>query len=323
MWPSGVRSREQSDADRASVTLFSSAEFVRALASAPGAQGEVMAIPVRGSGAPRTMYALRTPLPHRCWYVELAPYCLNASPGWNGPLEPATIKSVLKRLQGVRIRQFLWNVRFDHEPLASGLMALGLKPERVSTHVLYLDRPYEETVSRYSATTRNHVRKAQRRGLRVREARSREDVHAYYDVHLRLVDLKRQTGRYGWVYPVELLLDLWNLHDTTRLLLAEWEGRVIGGGLFVRDGCSIYYFHGASDRDYSHLYPLSAVLDEAIRWAYEIGATFFNLTAAGGIATLDRFKASWGTRYEFNWTFRWSNPLWERLSRLKEIVTRG
>src|SRR5262249_36783665 len=129
---------------------------------------------------------------------------------------------------------------------------------------------------------------------------------------------KRQLGSYGYVYPIELLLELVKLRGTARLLIAEWEGKIIGGGLFLQDGCSVYYFHGAGDRDHSDLYPLCAVLDEAIQWTCEKGLAFFNLTGAPGLPELQRFKLSWGTRCELNWTFKWSNPYWVGLSRLRE-----
>jgi len=135
-----------------------------------------------------------------------------------------------------------------------------------------------------------------------------------------LVRLKQEAGGYGYVYPIELLQELVKLRRNVRLLIAEWEGQIVGGGMFLRDGCSIYYFHGAGDRAHSHLYPLPAVLDRAIQWTCEEGLAFFNLTGAPGLPDLQRFKSSWGTRCELNWTFEWFNPLWTRLSRLKRIL---
>jgi hypothetical protein len=266
------------------------------------------------------MYAVETPARYWSRYVSLAPYHLPASPGWHGELELSTLKRILQRLTGPRTRGFVWHVRFDHESLAAGLTSLGFQAQRSSTYVLYLNRNYEEIFAGYSATIRNHVRKARRRAVRVRDAHVLADVRAYYEVHMRLVRQKQQTGHYGYVYPIELLIELFKLDGTARLLVAEWEGQIVGGGLFLRDGCSVYYFHGASDRDYSHLYPLCAVLDEAIRWACESGASFFNFTGAPGLPTLEKFKSSWGTCREFNWTFEWFNPFWARLASVKDKI---
>lgn len=152
----------------------------------------------------------------------------------------------------------------------------------------------------------------------MRNAETEEDVRAYYGVHMNLVQREQEKDGYGFIYPIELLLELMKIPGGGRLLLAEFEGKVIGGTMFLRDGCSVFYFHGASDRDYSDLFPSCAVFDEAIRWACESGAKFVNLTDSGGIASLEKFKASWGACRELNWRFAWKNPLWGRLARLKE-----
>jgi hypothetical protein len=264
------------------------------------------------------MYAIQTPARYGSRYVSLAPYHLHASPGWDVNLERSTVKEILHQLMGLRTRRFVWHVRFDHEALAARLVSSGLQPERTPTYILNLDDGYERVFAGYSATIRNHVRKSRRRGVLARDAESPGDVHAYYQVHMRLVQLKQQDGGYGYTYPIGLLFELAKLRGTARMLVAEWEGKIIGGGLFLQDGCSVYYFHGVGDRNYSHLYPLCAVIDEAIRWACESGLAFFNLTGAPGLPDLQRFKSSWGTRCELNWTFEWANPFWTCLSRLAD-----
>lgn len=304
------------------VTFFATRDFVGALLHSLGEKHRPLAVPVRGSGPPRILHASQTPAPYCSRYVSLAPFGLYASPGWNGHLELSTVEGVVQSLMGPRTRGFVWNVRFDHEPLAVALVSLGLTCERVPTRVLHLKQDYEHVFAGYSATIRNHVRKARQRGVLVRSTHTEEDVHAYFQVHLGLVRREQQKQGYGFVYPIELLLDLVKIHGSVRFLLAEWEGKVIAGAMFLRDGCSVYYFHGASDRDYSHLFPSCAVFDEAIRWACESGAKFVDLTDSAGIASLEKFKASWGACRELNWRFEWSNPLWVRLSRLKARMSR-
>jgi len=50
-----------------------------------------------------------------------------------------------------------------------------------------------------------------------------------------LVRLKQEAGGYGYVYPIELLQELVKLRRNVRLLIAEWEGQIVGGGVFIRD----------------------------------------------------------------------------------------
>lgn len=295
-------------------TFFSSPEFVEAVSRSMGVEYFPLAIPVFGSGPPRTMYASASPAAYRSRYVWLAAFGLYASPGWNGELYRKTIERILQFLRGPRTRGFVWTVRFDHSALASALQSVGLASHRAPTHVLQLNQGYARSVCGYSATIRNQIRKAHRRGVSIRSAAGEADVRAYYELHARLV---RQKNWRGYQYPVELFLELSRLENSMRLLVAECEGRIVSGAIFFRDGCSVLYWHGASDRAYSHLFASRPVFDEAIRWACETGAEFLNFGGSAGIASLEQFKSCWGARPEMNWTFEWTNPLWARLSALK------
>src|SRR5262249_8267364 len=151
--------------------------------------------------------------------------------------------------------------RFDQEPFSAGLASLGLESERVSTQVLELADSYEKTFGGYNATIRNQVRRSRKEGVVVREVAGVSDVLAYYDVHTRLV---KQRGGYRSIYPVKLFLNLTKLHDTVRLLVAEWQHKIIAGGVFFHDGCSVMYWHSAADREFSKVFPSCLVVDEAI-----------------------------------------------------------
>jgi hypothetical protein len=209
---------------------------------------------------------------------------------------------------------FEWNVRFDHEPLARGLESLGFVPQRRATHVLPLRPDYHEVFAGFNATIRNQVRRACRSVL-VEDAKDVEDLQAYYQVHCRLSE---QKGAYGFC-TLELLRQLFPL-GAGRLILARYQGRVAAGGMFLRDGCSVMYFHGAADRAYSRHFPACAVLDEAIRWACQTGASTFNFGGSGGIASLEQFKSFWGARLEYNWTFSWTNPVVKGMALLKSVA---
>jgi hypothetical protein len=299
-------------------TFFSTFEWVEAW-SRSFVKDRLLAIPVRGSGPPRTMYGIQKGDRFGLYSISLAPAGRYASPGWVGELECSTLQGILDRLKGFRTRQFVWNVRFDHEPLAAGLISLGLRFRRTTTHVLHLEQDYEHIFAGYTSTNRNKIRKTGRRGVLVREAHTPDDVHAYYQMRTQM---DQQKGRPASIYPVQLLLELIKIPGAVRLFVAECEGRIAAGGLFYQDGCSVMYSIGASDRSYSHFHPAYAVFDKAIRWACESGATFFDFGGSAGIASLEQFKSFWGARPELNWQFEWMNPFWARLSRLKgKIVT--
>jgi len=282
-----------------------------------GAGYQPLPISVVGSGPRRTMYATASPASYRSRYVSLAPFGLFASPAWEGELERSTLEHILRQLRGPRTRGFAWTVRCDHAALAHGLESFGIPHRRAATHILRLKHGYESVASGYSATIRNQIRKSGRRGVRVRSASDEADIRAYYELHTRVVAQKEWRG---FEYPLQLFLELSRLKDSTRLLVAEHEGRIVSGAVFLRDACSVLYWHGATDRDYSDLFPSRPVFDEAIRWACETGAEFLNLGGSAGISSLEQFKSYWGAGAEMNWTFEWTNPVWARLSTLKDAL---
>lgn len=299
---------------KSSETFFSTLDFAQAWSISLGGDYRTIALPVRGSGPPRTMYGIEFAGSYGRRSILLGPYGVYASPGWGRLLEQSTLKNLVASLTTVRTESFVWNVRFDHAPLAEGLSSLGLKSQQTVTHILQLDSDYDRIFSGYNATRRNEVRRAYRSGVVVREAIGPQCVREYYRIHTSLAE---QKGNYKSVYPAELFLELHKIRDYTRFLVAEYEGRIIAGGLFFRDGDSVMYWHAASDRDFSRQYPSCAVLDHAIRWACESGATFFNFGGSGGIPSLEQFKSSWGAGAESNWMFEWKNPFWRQVSNLK------
>jgi lipid II:glycine glycyltransferase (peptidoglycan interpeptide bridge formation enzyme) len=252
--------------------------------------------------------------------IALGPAGLYASPGWSGELDSTTLRAIVDRLRSPRTSRFVWNVRFDQEALANGLGDLGIPSRRTSTHVLSLTEDYDRVFAGYHDTLRLHVRRARRRGVAVREATDRETLDSYYQVHEALAE---RTGGYGALYTVSLFEQLLGLKDTMRLLVAEVEGRLIGGAILARDGHSLLYWHGAADRDYSRYYPGCALLDEAIRGACAQGARFFNFGNSLGIDSLERFKASWGSTKVWNWKFEWENPVWSFIRRVRRRIQRA
>jgi len=262
------------------------------------------------------MYGVQTKARYGSRYVSLGPYYFPASPGWERDLQPETVAGILQSLTTLRVRAFTWNVRYDQKLLADRLASSGLAFTRPPNQVLELQDDYERVAAGYNATTRNHVRKAHRRGVLLRDG-TPEDVESYYRMHLQLVQEKAGTQPYRIVYPIAFLRSLAEMRSEVRFILAECDGQLASGGLFLRDGSAVLYFHGASDRAYSDRYPASAVLDEAIRWACACRATSFNFLGSGGIVSLAQFKSSWGARDVQDWCFRWQSPLWDGLAKLR------
>lgn len=275
---------------------------------------EPITIPVTGSGAPRTMHIVGKR--GRFGLTDLSSGSsddFSLSPGWAGELEPSTVASILKSMRTIRTRSIKWVVRFDQEPLARALQSHGLSHRRMPVHILPLGQDHEAVFALHNATVRNHIRKAERRGVKIREASGDSDLKSYQQIYRKLADEN------GWrfIYPARLTSELTALNGDSRFLVAEHEGNIIGGALFLRDSNSVYYMHGATDRTMSHLFPSSALLNGGIKWACEIGADFFNFGNSGKNESLARFKASWGAEKKEDWVFDWDRPLLKGASSIK------
>ncbi len=312
---------------RPTATLFSSRDIVAAWCRHVAVDRRPLAIEVKGSGPKRVIYAFEKPNRYGSRYLNLGSHYFTASPGWEGRLEPTTLDGILRSLTGFRSRGFEWHVPFDDQHLASGLVQRGLSSVPSPTMVIDLQRDYERVFSQYSATIRKEVRRAYRRGVTVRDAREYSDVQAYYDVYRQLVELRTQRAEpeFHWrwvVYPIDLFVDLMNARCDKRFLIAEYEGKVIAGGVFLSDGFSVVGFSLASDRSFSHLFPSCAVLDTTIRWACESGMATLDMMGSGPLTPVQKFKDFWGARPETNLIFRWANPHWRRLQTLNSRVRR-
>jgi lipid II:glycine glycyltransferase (peptidoglycan interpeptide bridge formation enzyme) len=294
-------------------TFFSQAQFIRAVAAASQSGGRVLKIPVSGCGPEREMYALEEV--DRCGRrtISLGPFGLYASPGWNRELHRAVVKRIVSRLTGIRTKRLVWTVRFDHRSLAEALTSCGLKSRQHATHVLPLDEPYDRIFSRFTATIRNQIRRACREGVTVEEINDEPRLREYYTIYEQLADAQRRD----WRYPFELFQQLLAIRGGVRILAAFHHGRMLGGGVFIHDGCSERYWHGAAHRDGRRLFPTCAILDRAIRDACANHATFFGFGGSIGKPSLEQFKTFWGARREAYWEFEWQSPLWARVSEIK------
>ena len=300
-------------------TLFSTWDFANAWVTAFPERDRILPIAVTGSGRPRSMYCIQTPAGFGTRSVSAGHPDLYSSPGWEGVLERETVEGILKQIRQWPTRRLIWRVRFDHQPLAQILQSCGLLSRRQVTQVIHLQQSYETTLRGYSASKQDEIRKAQRRGLVIREARSIEDLSAYQEIYRALAFQK------GWhfIYPLELSSQLAARRALARFFVAEFEGRIVGGKLFVRDGCSVLSLMGAADRRYTRLCPAAALTDAGIRWAYDVSAAYFNMGTSGSNASVAQFKSSFGCCDETDWIFHWENTILARLKGIKRSVAKG
>ncbi len=294
-------------------TAFSTRAFADAWCEHVGEGLYPFPLPTDPTNAHSLVYAIAKREPMGLVSVDFGPASFYGSPGWDGELQDGVLDAILRKLRSYRISHFTWSVRFDHQQLAHKLSHRLPALQRGTTQVLSLEQEYEAICSGFNSTIRYEIRKASKAGVRVRSCEGVSELAAYYAIHQRLVSAKRT---WGFIMPMGFLLALIQPGGIGKLFVATQDDQIIGGAIFLCDGNSIFYLHSAHDRQYSQVHPTCAILDHAIRWAHQSGATTFNFGGSGGIASLENFKSFWGSRSVDTWTFHWRNPMWQRLGGL-------
>ncbi len=296
-------------------TLFSQPRFVNAIVRATG--DSCRAIKLLSQDLQSTIFGVETIHSFGRRSIALAPFGLYAHPSHGGDLV-AAVKDIIGQLKTYSTLTFQWSVRFDHAPLAHELLKSGLPFSRPPTHVLSLDRDYERSFAKFSATTRNLVRRVKREGVVIRSTFHADDVRAYYEVHTKLASEK---GNYSSLYPKAIFDELLKLHSDVVFIVAEVQGNIAGGGWFFRDGATLLYWHGAMDRRYSRQSPSYGIVDYAIQMAHEEGRKVLNFGGSIGLASLEHFKSKWGAEPRYCWCFSWHNPFWQKVQKIRRVCS--
>jgi hypothetical protein len=135
-------------------------------------------------------------------------------------------------------------------------------------HLLYLldlEPGIDTLKERFHHSVRRGIQQAEKRGVTVRVTRDEADLGHFYDLN---VATRKKLG----VLPQPFSL-FKSLHrhvisqDLGFIILAEWEGKVIAGVLFLTYQDTIYYKFNASDENHLQKRPNHLAIWEALRYA--------------------------------------------------------
>jgi hypothetical protein len=290
-------------------TFFSQERFIRAVARSEMSNSRIMKL--QSAHSPAHLFGLEHIHRFNRRRISLAPFGLPAYPlDTRGSVNDVSL--LVAQLKTYRTVGFDWNVRFDHTDLGNQLEDCGMERFEETTHVLHLTRPYDALFREFSNTTRNQIRRAERKGVVVRIAASTSDVLTYYALYEKVIGEKKN---WNMIYKRSLFDELFSLKDNIILLVAEINQVAIGGGWFVRDGNSLFYWQSAMNYEYKDCFPHYAIVNCAIQYACDASLLSFNM-GTSGTPSLEQFKSFWGARKVPCWRFVWENPIWSSISRI-------
>ena len=280
----------------AHVSVFGSVEYARIVQEHTGCAARLF---VAESADSRVVYPffLRPVNALPCAAHWPAPLWDTFTPEFTGPLErrappaPARFANAFAdwcARNGV-VAEFIHLHSFDGRAALLDPACVATDREIVWVDLTLTEDQLEEMS--FSHACRRNVRRAERRGVRVFTATTADHVREFHRVYTATMDHNRALARY-YFPPRYFLAFFERMPDHALFLLAEHEGRVIAGGLYLHDDTDVYAHLAGSDRAFQHLCGANAEVAAAVRWARREGKK--RLVLGGGYVPDDgvfRFKA--------------------------------
>ncbi|QGU00699.1 tRNA-dependent lipid II--amino acid ligase [Candidatus Syntrophocurvum alkaliphilum] len=228
-----------------------------------------------------------------------------------------------------RFQQILMNRAFKKNE--TGLDFEGVQPN----YVFRLDiTPSEENLLKnMHSKTRYNIRLAKKRGVKIKEAESKEDLLVFYSILEETAKRDKFLIR-GYEY-FEIIWDQMIENNYAKIFFAEYEGTTISASLALILGNKVWYLYGASSNEYRNVMPNYLIQWEMIRWAKEQGCSIYDFRGVSGdldesnpLYGLYRFKkgfngdlvefvGEWDRVYSPFFYFLWRNvlPLYLKITR--------
>jgi CelD/BcsL family acetyltransferase involved in cellulose biosynthesis len=274
-------------------SLFTSPPWIRAVCESYGFTPEAR-LSVSSNGEPIGGFAWVTVSDIRGDRIASLPFCDRADPmlddgastaDWTGLADDALATGI-----PLTMRCFSGNAAAADPRLRQAGEA--------AWHGTPLDCTEEELHARISSTSRRNLKAADRNNVRVISSTGLDAVHAFHRLHVRL----RKSKYRLLAQPVEFFERIWqqfteDSDDTAVItLLAEVEGEIAAGAMYLVWGNRLYYKFGASLAEYLPVRPNDALYWAACQLALHRGFD----SVDWGISDLDQpglvsYKRKWAS----------------------------
>jgi serine/alanine adding enzyme len=282
---------------RASASL----EYVRICERQAGLTARLFVVEIDGCPVAAYPYFLRPldSLPFAAsmksvWYDTTTPEYLG--PVWIDPdMTPAAAPFRFPEVFADHCREKGIIAEFAHlDPwIPEQLLESGcVKPNR---EIVYVDLTWPEDdiwMKSLSSDARRQTKQGQRAGVQTRRATEPDDVREFH--RLYAMTMERRQARESYRYPLEYFMAFFEtMSGNSFFVLAEYEERVVAGGLFVYDDNEIRWHLSAADREWSRVRPVNVYLYNTIRES--LGQRWKRMLLGGAYEDGDgvfRFKAN-------------------------------
>jgi CelD/BcsL family acetyltransferase involved in cellulose biosynthesis len=211
-------------------------------------------------------------------------------------IDASVCSSLLMRfLSLVKGRHVYRTTMVDFTGTGRFLADYASKTTKVFTHVLPLDRPFEEIYANYDYTIKKNIAKSKRNNVVVRDVRTLDEVDDYYDMTCAIAKKYDRPA-----YSRELFRSIYRFmvpRGEARFTLAFHDDKPLAGALHIIGHGQIFNWLTASYADGLEYRPNDALDSFMIEWASRNGVKSYNFGGSPSDATgLIRFKEKWGAR---------------------------
>ena len=176
---------------------------------------------------------------------------------------------------------------FHHAKALATLKTIGFRPTEHSDQPKYLfvlelkGRSADQIFADFKSNTRNHIRKAEKMGVKVREL-GREELNKLKQITESTSKRRHFTDRSLSYY--EQMYDLFHDHGEVKFIIAEADKITLSAAMFMLYGDEVVYLFSGSDEKYMKEYNAQyAIQWHMIQYATEHGFKDYNFYGISGL----------------------------------------
>ncbi len=166
---------------------------------------------------------------------------------------------------------------------------------RANWHGCNLTEDIENIYKKIHSSRRRAIRKAKNVGVSVRIAAHESDLRSFFELHFRIRKYKYRLLAQSFCF----LQNIWrNFIETGQgvLMLAEYDGKIIGGIFCLKWKDRLYYKFSASLPEAQNMRSNDLLIWEGMKYAKEMGLAFLDLGLSDwGQDGLVRYKKNYAT----------------------------
>ncbi len=179
------------------------------------------------------------------------------------------------------------------------MSTLGFTREQGVRHVVNLAGHDEHSfLESLRKSVRRDVRKSEREGITVEEARSEGDIAIVYELYEQTMARNRAAAKYP-IGRFRAVVNLLAPRGLGAIFLAKYQGRTIAATTVVCSKDEVHTLQISHDHDYRLLCPNEALIFAALKWTMASGRVRFDFMGSPlEDAALQRFKEKWNAQPE-------------------------